>query len=281
MRFDWYQATIPENPIVLVDTLKAALAAGGEVVEGRGRHNYHQSFRINDAQGFRVAEVLAGGKNGNPNVTASGEVTSAFVEVVRSCWPSHRVTRFDSAEDFAKEGALDGLEAICRGVAKELRVKGRAVVPDDPTEGKTYYMGAPTSDNRVRLYDKTAETRRKLPESRHAEIPDHWARLEVQVRPRKEWKAYAAQATPEQAWGFAAWTHELAQRAFSLSIDRINMYAGKESDDERAFRYLVIQYGPLLERLVRDVGSWECVGLTIRDAIEERKSGRGAANDET
>lgn len=271
MRFDWYQATIPEHPIVLVDTVKAALAPGGQVVEGRGRHNYHQSFRINDAQGFRVAEVLAGGNNGDPNITASGEVTPAFVDVVRSCWPSHRVTRFDSAEDFAKEGALDGLEAICRGVAKELRVKGRAVVPDDPTEGKTYYMGAPTSDNRVRLYDKTAETRRKLPECRHAEIPDHWARLEVQVRPIKEWKAYAAQATPEEAWGFAGWTHELAKRAFSLDIARVTMKAGRETDDERAFRHLVIQYGPLLERVMKEVGTWECVGLTIRDALEERR----------
>lgn len=274
MRFDWYQATIAENPIVIVDTLKNALAANGSVVEGRGRHNYHQSFRILDSAGNRLAEVLAGGANGNPNVMASGEDTPNFVSVIRNCWPVHRVTRFDSAEDFAEQGALEGLESICRGVAKDLNIKGRTVVPDDPTEGRTYYLGAPSSDTRVRLYDKTAESRAKLPESRHSDVPDNWARLEIQVRPRKEWRAYAAQATPEQAWGFSRWTHVLAERALSLSIDRINMYLGKESDDERAFRFMVKQYGRVLERMFRDVGTWECVGLSIRDAIDAEKKNK-------
>lgn len=274
MRFDWYQPTISENPIVLVETLKASLAADGEIIEGRGRQNYRQSFRILDARGERVAEVLAGGSNGDPNVTASGIVTPRFVEVVREFWPDHRVTRFDAAEDMAQEGALDTLEAVCRGLAKDLGIRGRAVVPDDPSEGRTYYLGAPSSDTRVRLYDKTAETRGKLPPERHDEVPDHWARLEVQVRPRKEWKRYAAQATPEQAWGFAGWTHELAKRALSLQIQRITMQAGRETDDERAFRFMVMQYGPLLQRMLRDLGSWDCVGLTIGEAIKKHQEQR-------
>lgn len=274
MRFDWYQPTISENPIVLVETLKASLAADGEIIEGRGRQNYRQSFRILDARGERVAEVLAGGSNGDPNVTASGIVTPRFVEVVREFWPEHRVTRFDAAEDMAQEGALDTLEAVCRGLAKDLGIRGRAVVPDDPSEGRTYYLGAPSSDTRVRLYDKTAETRGKLPPERHDEVPDHWARLEVQVRPRKEWKRYAAQATPEQAWGFAGWTHELAKRALSLQIQRITMQAGRETDDERAFRFMVMQYGPLLQRMLRDLGSWDCVGLTIGEAIKKHQEQR-------
>lgn len=274
MRFDWYQATIPENPVVLVETLKATLAPEGDIIEGRGRHNYHQSFRVRDARGERVAEVLAGGPNGHPNATASGVMTDGFVRVVREAWPSHRVTRFDAAEDLAQEGAFDELEAVCRGVAKELGVKGRSIVPDDPSEGRTYYLGAPSSDNRVRLYDKTAETRAKLPPERHQEVPEHWARLEVQVRPRKEWKAFAAQATPEQAWGFAGWTHELARRAFALELERITMQAGRETDDERAFRFMTMQYGPLLKRMLGDLGSWECVGLTIGEAIQQREAVR-------
>ena len=274
MRFDWYQATIPENPIVLVETLKSALAPDGDIVEGRGRHNYHQSFRVRNARGERVAEVLAGGSNGDPNATASGIVTPGFVDVVRGSWPEHRVTRFDAAEDMAQQGALEALEATCRGLAKDLGIKGRAVVPDDPSEGRTYYLGAPSSDTRVRLYDKTAETRAKLPPERHGEVPDHWARLEVQVRPRKQWKLFAAQATPEQAWGFAGWTHELAKRALSLHIERITMQSGRETDDERAFRFMVLQYGPLLQRICRDLGSWECVGLTVGEAIAAQKAAR-------
>jgi hypothetical protein len=46
------------------------------------------------------------------------------------------------------------------------------------------------------------------------------------------------------------------------------MKAGRESDDQRAYRYMVMQYGPLLQRLLRDLGSWACVGMTIGDDVE-------------
>lgn len=268
MRFDWYQATIPENPVVLVETLKATLAPDGDIIEGRGRHNYHQSFRVRDARGERVAEVLAGGPNGHPNATASGAATDGFVRLVRDAWPDHRVTRFDAAEDFCAVGAFDAVEEVCRQVARELRVKGRAIVPDDPSEGRTYYLGAVSSDVRVRLYDKTAESRRALPEERRGEIPDNWARLEAQIRPRKEWKAYAAKVTPEEAWGFAGWTAELAARAFALQVQRITMQAGRETDHERAYRFMLLQYGGVLRQMFADLGSWDCVGLTIGEDLK-------------
>lgn len=270
MRFDWYQATIPEHPVVLVDSIRARLAPGGEVVEGKGRHNYHQSFTVKTATGDRAAIVLCGGPNGHPNVTASGNNTMQFVEHVREHWPQHRVTRFDSAEDFCEAGAFERIEEVCRAIASECGVKGRAIVPDDLSEGKTYYMGAAASDVRVRLYDKTAESRRGLPPERAHEIPDNWARLEAQIRPRGDFKAVAAKVPPEMAWAFAGWTQKLAAKAFAMDVQRIQMQAGRESDDQRAYRYLVMQYGPLLLRMFRDLGSWECVGRTIGDDIERR-----------
>lgn len=263
MRFDWYQPTIPENPVRLVDELLARLAPGGEVVEGKGRHNYRQSFVIQNRDRERVALVLAGGPNGDPNVTASGAACTAFVPLVRELWPEHRVTRADVAEDMAAEGAYDELEAICRRVAREAEVKGRAIVPDDPADGRTYYMGAPTSDVRVRLYDKTAETRRHLPPDRHCEVPDHWARLEVQVRPRKEWKGLAASLSPETFWGFARWTSDLAAQALRLQVERLHMNPVRETDHERAYRTLLEQYGRTFARLLEDHGSWAAVGAQI------------------
>lgn len=272
MRFDWYQATIKENPIVLVESLKSALAPEGRIEEGRGRHNYHQSFAIRRADGERVALVLAGGPNGDPNATASGSATDGFVRLVRDAWPDHRVTRFDSAEDLCQEGAWEAAETVCRAVAKDLGVKGRAIVPDDPTEGRTYYLGAPTSDVRVRLYDKTAEARRHIAPDQHGTIPDHWARLEVQVRPRKDFKAMASKISPADVWGFSGWTSELAHRLLHLQVSRITMQAGREKDDDRALRFMMDQYGSVLSRLYRDLGSWECVGLTIGAEIERKQA---------
>lgn len=267
MRLDWYQATIPENPVVLIDTLRNTIGEGGAVQQGRGKNNYHQSAVIRDRAGHNVATVLFGGPNGHPNVMASGEATEPFVGLVRESWPCHRVTRFDSAEDFCAPGSFDELETVCRGVAKDLGVKGWAIVPDDVSEGRTYYLGSKSSDVTVRLYDKTAEVRKSLPVHRHIEVPDNWSRLEVQVRPRKEWKSYAAQCSPEQAWGFASWTTELASRAMALEVDRIMMQAGRETDWERRHRAFLKQYGNHLREMYADLGSWECVGKTVGDDL--------------
>lgn len=268
MRFDWYQATIPDHPLDVVSAVHERLAPGGLVQEGRGQNGYRQTFTVRQSDGDRVAVVMCGGNNGaHPNAMASGSVAHPFASLVRELWPAHKVTRMDSAEDVAEEGAYDLLEGVCRTLAQERSLKGRRILPDDPAEGRTYYIGSPSSDVRTRLYDKTAEARRSLPPERYHEIPDHWARIEAVVRPRKEAGYVAASLTPEQAWGCSAWTHELARRLFSLDVARIEMQAGRESDHERAYRFLLQQYGPTLRRMVADLGSWECVGLTIGDDL--------------
>ena len=223
MHFDWYQATIPEVPNHLVEILKRELAPLGTVETGRGRHNYNQSILIRSQGGERVACVLAGGSNGHPNVTSSGNVTSDFVEIVRAYWPNHNVTRFDAAQDFVSDDSWQKLEDCCRLVTAEHQVKGRAIVPDDASEGRTYYMGAPSSDVRARLYEKTQELRKDLPPTRWHEVPEGMTRLELQVRPKHpDARAYASTCTPEQVWGFSRWSRELAEKAFLLNVERIN-----------------------------------------------------------
>lgn len=269
MRFDWYQATIQAHPLEIVEQVHARLAVGGEVTDGRGLHGYRQSFTIKGSDGDRVAMVLCGGNNGaHPNAFATGAQAHQFAGLVRECWPAHKVTRFDAAEDLAGQGAYEALEGVCRSLAKERGLKGRAIVPDDVQDGRTYYVGSPASDVRTRLYDKTAELRAKLPPDRHHEVPDHVARIEAQVRPRKEAGYVAAALEPAQVWGCAAWTHELARRLFALDVARIEMQAGRESDHARAYRFMLQQYGPTLRRMLADLGSWECVGKTIGDDID-------------
>jgi DNA relaxase NicK len=187
--------------------------------------------------------------------------------VVRELWPEHRVTRADVAEDFAAEGAYEALERACRSVYREMGVKGRAIVPDDPRDGRTYYGGAASSDVRVRLYDKTAEARRFLPEARHDEVPDHWARLEVQVRPRKGVKDLACRMEPAQFWGCARWTASLASAAMQLEVERIRMNPARESDHDRAYRFLLEQYGRTFARLLEDHGSPAAVGAQIYEDL--------------
>lgn len=269
MRFDWYQPTIPENPVILVDELAKRLAPNGEVIEGRGKHNYRQSFTICDKDGNRAALVLCGGPNGHPNVTASGDACDAFVPVVRELWPEHRPTRIDAAEDFSGEGVFDALEKVCRRVTAARQVKGVAFVPDDLADGRTYRMGAPSSAVGARLYDKSAELRRHLPPERHSEIPPHMTRLEVACRPPREWRDAAATWEPRHVFMASDWTAELAERVLALEVERVMQRPGRMGDHARAYRAMLSMFKRTLRRMQEDHGSAEAVGLQIFHDLDE------------
>lgn len=268
MRFDWYQATVGERPQVLVDELLARLGQGGKVLEGRGRYNYRQSATVLDARGEKIAVVLYGGSNGDPNVAASSDACDAFVPVFRELWPDHLPTRLDAAEDFESEGAYELLEGVCRAVTAEHRVKGIAFVPDDPADGRTYRMGAPSSDVFARLYDKAAERRKALPAELHGTIPQHLTRLEAVCRPPKEWRDFAARWEPETVFAASAWTHDLAERAMGLQLQRTMCRLKRQTDHERAYRAVLDQYARTFQRLLEDHGSWAAVGAQIGSDLE-------------
>ena len=246
----------------------------GSVVEGRRRLGYAQCFRVEDRRGDLLAEVLAGsvGKNDlPPHAVATGENAPAFSRVLREAFPDHRVSRFDAAEDFDEPGAFARLTNVMGEVATAKGVKGLWITPDDPEEGATYYLGGKASSVTCRAYQKGLQLRKGMHPALWPTVSADWARLEVQVRPPKQMgKALAATLTPEQAWGFAAWSQALVLEAINLDIPRVEGLGWQpQSDDDRAMDWLCRQYGPLLGRVLQDLGSWECVGLQIGDRIAE------------
>ncbi len=272
MRFDWYQATIPESPQNLIGKLTEQLSVV-EVIPGKGKYNYHQSAALIDKDGDKVAMMFFGGPNGHPNVGTSGDKAPKFAEVVRELWPEHFVTRFDVAEDFGGGDVYDSLYNLCRQVAAEHKIKGESIIPDDPMDGRTYYMGAPSSDVRARLYDKAAEMRKRSSPADLAEVPDYLTRLEIQGRPRQTWRFFAAKMEPEHVWGMSAWSHHLGEAAFGMALQRIHMRARKETTHERSYRFLLTQYRAVLERQFRDLGSWSAVGLQMGDDLKKLLDG--------
>lgn len=261
MHFDWYQATLDAEPNGVIDGIGHDLGAAS-VSQERGRNNYLSTFLLKSEEGDILATVLAGGNGGRPNVTGSGSNAEAVATSIRSRWNLHDVTRVDAAEDIGGEGVFDQLEIICRGVARQAGVKGHRVLPDDPADGRTYHLGSPTSTSQVRLYDKAAETRRRLPVDRHHEVPDHWTRLEAQVRPRGAQRSLMAMSAPETVWGAAKWTHTLARQVFrGMSIERIKPDILHSTSDAIAFGHLSMQYGPLLRRMAGNKGREQVLDL--------------------
>lgn len=271
MRFDWYATSIPgAEPMVVVETLRKEF--GGKVEEGRRRLGYAQAFRVLDKSGDELlAEVLVGAVNGShdPHAVATGSRAHDFAQVVREHWPTHRVSRFDAAEDFDQDGAFETLTGHMAAISKEAGCKGLWMRPDDPEDGATYYLGSKASSVRCRAYQKGLLTRKEIHPNFRDQVSPHWARLEVQVRPQKQGKDYAATCSPVDAWGFALWSKELAQVAMALDVARYQGGWKPQTDDERAFDWMLRQYGPLLGRVKDDLGDWGCVGLQIGQRLKE------------
>lgn len=176
----------------------------------------------------------------------------------------------DACADFDAPGAFDGLLGHCLDVKKVHRLKGSKLGDweDFPEDGRTLYLGAPSSVARVRLYEKG-----KQPEYRHLGRFD-WARLEIQVRPSKEAKAVFNGLGPMECWGASRWTRDLAGRVLEQHIDPHpagTVY--KLSESERALRHMCKQYGAHLLGLCSDLGGWDMVGRTLGEMIESGADG--------
>lgn len=271
IRFDAYTATSRAA------SSKQLIGILGEICDGpiswqqgRGFHTFGERLAAKDESGAEYGHVMWGGRQGDVAlIEVKGERTPAAVEALRGRFP-HRVTRVDSCADFDAPGAFERLLGPCLEVKKDYRLKGSRLGDweDFPEDGRTLYLGAPSSVARVRLYEKG-----KQPEYRHLDRPN-WARLEVQVRPAKEAKADYARLEPATVWGASKWTRELAGKLLEQHVDPHpagTVY--RRSERDAALAWMCKQYGSSLVSLADDLGSWECLGLTLREMVNEEKKG--------
>ena len=289
MRFDYYSSTIEEAPDRVVHTLEKL---GHEVTTC---HTLAKAYHYTD--GYSVMHNDTGlacrifTKEGQkPYAFASSDATDAFCDLVRTEWPErHLVTRLDPCQDFYDGKARRKLTGLMRRMAKDRRMRLRVIYdPLDPTAGQTTYLGSEKSEYRMRTYDKGWEQYGKIqaqlgrkglqcPKDIRFRVPggievqaDQWIRAELQARPKdEEARRSAARCTPEEAWGLTDWTHELAKQAFSLELERIYIRMRRSSKDDESLRWMLRQYkGPLL-RMVSDLGTWDCAGLTLGEMMRE------------
>jgi len=264
--FDWYEATISAPTDDVLEAL-CSLSEAPRLVHGRGHHGYGCRTTVQGADG-PLASVLHGGTHVYPHAVITGESAQAGAECIRAAFPVHRVTRADACEDFGDVGAFDRIAPHLLTVAQSNRV--RVDTRGDhllTMEGRTIYLGAPSSATRLRLYDKAAELRAKVAADpvRLAAVPSHLARLEAQVRPQtREARERFATIEPLEVMGSSRWLRELWRLVASEDLDPVQVGKGyRQSDDQRAYSYLLAQYGGLLRRMSVDLGSWECVGKQI------------------
>lgn len=265
VRFDAYTASV--RGIGYRDLCAIVDFEGAEVVGGKGHYGYAERISFRDAGGAEIAAVQYGGTNAaTPMVEFKGERTPVLVDAVREAFPEHSCSRVDSAYDIAKPGAWDTLLADVLAVKATHKLKGeqRGDWQDFPEDGRTMYLGAPSSTVRTRLYEKG-----KQPDYRSLGMPD-WVRLEVQVRPAKEAKKRYATLTAEQVWGASRYTRDLAARVLQRELNPFP--AGtvrKETSEERKCRFMMKQYGPTVLAWLDRAGDIETLRAQMLQYMRE------------
>jgi hypothetical protein len=245
-RFDWYQATVPAHHELIVRELLTAMGEGSERETGKGMYSYLASSTIR-RDGEVRAKVLHGGANPHPNVTSTGEFGHALAGWLRGAFPDHRVTRADACIDMRGEGLFDEISAAMSIIGREHRLKGERIVPDNPDDGATYYLGSRASPVRIRQYEKGKQLYKLTGDPVWKNFFD-WTRLELQMRPEKDFKSVAARLEPVEFWGCSAWTRDLSRTVLAMNPEPVLMKPARISDHDRALRFLFQQYGATMGR---------------------------------
>lgn len=247
-RFDWYRATVPAHPELLLEAILSVTDGHLTVEQGKGRFNYLHALTV-ACGGDRVATILHGGPNGHPNVEASGERAQDLADILRSIGP-HRVTRADVAIDLYGDDVFARTERLAHAIARDEGLQLRKIAsPIDRSAGETVYLGSRKSSLFARIYEKgKAETAAYGNVGADALKP--WVRCELEVKPQKDMKAVAADMSPDAFWGCSAWTARLAQEAFAMAPEPIPFHPRRQASDDRAFAFMCSQYRNLLRRRV-------------------------------
>jgi hypothetical protein len=287
-RFDWYAATIREEPRIVLDRLAHGL--GGEVVNGNPKQGYARGdFIVKD--GSTVATIYSGGRNGHPHAFSSSDDTDPFVPLVRSIWGGrHHVTRFDSCIDFDGPDSWDTLYAICEKFVLEYGDDAHRLAVSQHGDwlrleaGRTFTIGSPKSAVRLNLYEKGKERIGKSLDGGVGISPD-LVRFEVRVRPEGDSRLQAATGDPLAGFGYARWSQELLEAVTGAGVDRVHVKARRESDHDRAMFWLLSSYGNHIMEEARILGEgdtdrgFELLGLALQRRLGLLEDGRQDVTD--
>lgn len=249
--FDWYAATVDDKPKNVIDQMVKDFDLV-DVEVCTPKNGYQNAYKV--VRGASVlGHVMYGGvsQGTGVHVFASSDAAIGLSGFVRKRYAQHQVTRVDVAADF--KSGWDYLYSLAVSVAQAYKLK-TSLVGDylDGVGGRTIYVGSPSSPARMRVYEKGKQVYKGVVGDG---VNVEWVRAEVVLRPQKAGRAAAAAFSPMQVFSCSKWL-----RAFSWQAIGDTDYAGQASgfyspaDDDRAYQYMLRQYGPLIRRIAESIG---------------------------
>lgn len=246
-RFDWYEATW-EGWDDAAGSL--AVVLGGQLRRERGRNGYAECQAVVRGEDELVRVYGRSARIGELHVVITGESCDEVVPVFRKLWPEHRVSRADASVDLLADFAELDERAVA--FARQRGLTFRLVTDSDG--GATRYLGAPSSEVRVRVYKKSEQLRSLHPE-RASEIPEGVVRVELQARPgKRDVKASVASLAADGLWGLSQWGQAFALDMLAVDAERTYTHFRRPSSWSRALHFLGLQYGPMVRERVAELG---------------------------
>lgn len=244
----------------IVTDLVGALA-GTVAVPGKGLQGWQESVRVFDAEGYRLGQVYWGGSRTDVHVVSTSSVAHEARTRVAGRFGA-KTARVDTRVDTLVP--YERLEALLREAAGQKATLRRIHSEKaGQSTGRTLYVGSPSSQVQVRLYEK------------HLESPGQYAegtnRVEVQLRPPSHAKAMVSAWSPAET--FCA--SELSRRVARLlgqevaHPDSLQKRRGTP-DLERTLDAMAKQYGPGVDRWLQATGG--DVGTVLEYLLQRRGS---------
>jgi len=221
------------------------VSGGGRWVTCKGLYGYTQGVEL---KGVLVGSVRVFWNAKDVHVQATSEAAESAAEVLRRVWPDHLVSRADVAFDVVDPGSFERLYGRVHSVARTSRQGGKVSTSTagdwlDEELGRTFYAGGVSSRVRVRVYEKGHEQRAKDPGSR---APLDWTRVEWQLRPSSDQKAWLGQASKVEALGLSAFGADVAKDVVGVDVVPVGNTLRFASQDPaywmvRQYRVVVVE----------------------------------------
>tara|TARA_R110002072_G_C7914162_1_gene530566 strand:- start:167 stop:964 length:798 start_codon:yes stop_codon:yes gene_type:complete len=257
-QFDHYQISADISPDHAIGELLERLELS-DYENTRPVNGYKQCVVLRRAE-RTICRVQWGGNTGNlTQLKTSGEGSHDVTKVIRDLVPVHKVQRVDVCDDFSSEGVFSTLADWAMTCAEEFNVKVNHMGDWYRAEkGRTLTVGSRESVGYMRIYEKGIE-------SKSGDL--HHARAELEIKPAKQTGWQCADWEPEKYWGVSRWSQHFASVLFGrdMEVARLNRVWSK-SDTEKAFEYMLKQYGATIARMV-DLKGWDYVQEKLREAV--------------
>ena len=267
MKFDWYQVTVPEGDVsnAIAECLDEPAFQCCDVEQGRSALGFDHSASLVHEKDVHARFLWGGQVDGGFHAFASGGDSEAFSAFIRRCFPGHLVTRCDVCEDYIEEGAFERARlqmGRCADLHGGMKLQDQGDIWRGQ-DGRTVRLGSSTSEHIMRAYEKGKQL---------GEDPN-WLRIELQCRAKdRQVRRALGTVTPADIFTITDWSRWMLRWLTDQDWDPVIPKVARRTALETSWAYLVMSYGPTMERMAEKLGGPDAMLQRLRSEVFEGAS---------